>query len=152
MLGEGQVVGGLRRWLEALPVELAGAEAIAPSPENSTGAIGDAARLGGWAFEMGARYWASTGRFQKDIDTPSLISRITFDGVADRSGELFARIDTPSKFFVKGFAGIGSSESGHMNDEDWGIPDPKEMPPEQFRAVRDLIGQKVCALLGAPQR
>jgi arsenate reductase len=31
--------------------------------------------------------------------------------------------------------------------EDWGIPDPKEMPPEQFRAVRDLIEQKVKALL-----
>jgi arsenate reductase (thioredoxin) len=31
--------------------------------------------------------------------------------------------------------------------EDWDIPDPREMPPEQFRAVRDLIGQKVRALL-----
>jgi arsenate reductase (thioredoxin) len=30
---------------------------------------------------------------------------------------------------------------------DWAIPDPKEMTPEQFRAVRDLIGQKVCELL-----
>jgi protein-tyrosine-phosphatase len=31
--------------------------------------------------------------------------------------------------------------------EDWGIPDPKEMPPDKFRAVRDLIEQKVKALL-----
>jgi arsenate reductase (thioredoxin) len=31
--------------------------------------------------------------------------------------------------------------------EDWNIPDPKELPPEQFRAVRDLIGQKVEELL-----
>ena len=31
--------------------------------------------------------------------------------------------------------------------EDWGIPDPKALPPEQFRAVRDLIEQKVKALL-----
>src|SRR5579883_1305711 len=23
--------------------------------------------------------------------------------------------------------------------EDWNIPDPREMPPEEFRAVRDLI-------------
>ena len=30
---------------------------------------------------------------------------------------------------------------------DWQIPDPKEMPPEQFRAVRDLIGRKVRELL-----
>ena len=27
--------------------------------------------------------------------------------------------------------------------EDWNIPDPKEMPPEEFRAVRDLIEAKV---------
>jgi len=32
--------------------------------------------------------------------------------------------------------------------EDWQIPDPREMPPDQFRGVRDLIGQKVKELLG----
>ncbi|HEY7309208.1 MAG TPA: arsenate reductase ArsC [Gemmataceae bacterium] len=31
--------------------------------------------------------------------------------------------------------------------EDWGLPDPREMPPEQFRAVRDLIESKVKDLL-----
>lgn len=31
--------------------------------------------------------------------------------------------------------------------EDWQIPDPKVMPPEQFRTVRDLIETKVKALL-----
>jgi protein-tyrosine-phosphatase len=31
--------------------------------------------------------------------------------------------------------------------EDWQIPDPKTLPPEQFRQVRDLIEQKVQALL-----
>jgi arsenate reductase len=31
--------------------------------------------------------------------------------------------------------------------EDWNIPDPKAMDVEQFRAVRDLIGQKVKELL-----
>ena len=30
--------------------------------------------------------------------------------------------------------------------EDWSIPDPKELPPEQFREVRDLIAQKVKQL------
>jgi arsenate reductase (thioredoxin) len=30
--------------------------------------------------------------------------------------------------------------------EDWQIPDPKEMPPDQFREVRDLIGRKVQQL------
>ena len=31
--------------------------------------------------------------------------------------------------------------------EDWQIPDPREMPPEQFREVRDLIAGKVRELL-----
>jgi arsenate reductase len=30
---------------------------------------------------------------------------------------------------------------------DWKIPDPREMTPEQFRGVRDLIEQKVKELL-----
>ena len=31
--------------------------------------------------------------------------------------------------------------------EDWAIPDPKELPPDEFRAVRDLIEKKVRLLL-----
>jgi arsenate reductase (thioredoxin) len=33
--------------------------------------------------------------------------------------------------------------------EEWDIPDPKEMPVEQYRAVRDLIETRVRALLDA---
>lgn len=32
---------------------------------------------------------------------------------------------------------------------DWQIPDPKELPPEQFGEVRDLIEQKVKDLLAS---
>jgi len=31
--------------------------------------------------------------------------------------------------------------------DDWDIPDPKNMPPEEFRAVRDLIETKVRGVL-----
>ncbi len=31
--------------------------------------------------------------------------------------------------------------------EDWALPDPKHLPPEEFRHVRDLIGEKVKDLL-----
>jgi protein-tyrosine-phosphatase len=31
--------------------------------------------------------------------------------------------------------------------EDWGITDPKNLPPDEFRAVRDQIEQKVKELL-----
>ena len=33
--------------------------------------------------------------------------------------------------------------------EDWNIPDPKEMPPDEFRKVRDLIETRVKGLLGS---
>ena len=33
--------------------------------------------------------------------------------------------------------------------EEWNIPDPKELPDEQFRAIRDLIEQKVKELLAS---
>ena len=32
--------------------------------------------------------------------------------------------------------------------EDWDIPDPRNMPPDEFREVRDRIGAKVRAALG----
>jgi arsenate reductase len=32
---------------------------------------------------------------------------------------------------------------------DWQIPDPREMPPEEFRQVRDLIERKVKELLAS---
>ena len=33
------------------------------------------------------------------------------------------------------------------HQEDWAIPDPKGLPPDEFRRVRDLIEQKVKSLL-----
>jgi protein-tyrosine-phosphatase len=33
--------------------------------------------------------------------------------------------------------------------EDWDIPDPKDLPPEQYREVRDLIERKVKELIAA---
>ena len=31
--------------------------------------------------------------------------------------------------------------------EDWALPDPREMPPEEFRKVRDDIGRRVTELV-----
>jgi protein-tyrosine-phosphatase len=31
---------------------------------------------------------------------------------------------------------------------DWQIPDPRDMGPDEFREVRDLLGEKVRELLG----
>jgi arsenate reductase (thioredoxin) len=35
---------------------------------------------------------------------------------------------------------------------DWDIPDPKNLPPDEYRAVRDLIERKVTALLAEISR
>jgi protein-tyrosine-phosphatase len=48
--------------------------------------------------------------------------------------------------------GMGCGDEGcpvvkAKRHEEWGIPDPKEMPPEEYRAVRDLIEAKVKQLL-----
>lgn len=36
--------------------------------------------------------------------------------------------------------------------EDWAIPDPKHLPGNEFRKVRDLIESKVCELLSRLQQ
>ncbi len=36
--------------------------------------------------------------------------------------------------------------------EDWGIPDPKHLPPDEFRKVRDLIETKVKELINEAQQ
>jgi protein-tyrosine-phosphatase len=35
--------------------------------------------------------------------------------------------------------------------EDWGLPDPKKMPPEAFNKVRDEIERRVQALIASIQ-
>lgn len=79
-----------------------------------------------WMFEIGGRYWYSSGRFQKDLpatssSSTSLISRLTYDSLTAHAGELYARVDAPWLIFVKGFVGAGRITGGNMNDEDWGL-------------------------------
>jgi outer membrane protease len=81
----------------------------------------------GWDVEIGARYWYSRGRFQKDLGSTTdpalaniLNSRLTYDSTAN-AGEFFGRVETPLNVFVKGNIGLGSIAGGHLNDEDWVI-------------------------------
>jgi outer membrane protease len=86
--------------------------------------------LAGWGGEAGARYFGSWGRFQKDLGqfnssglpNISAVSRLTYSDMQTNSGELFGRIDSPWRVFVKGFVGTGVNNGGGMNDEDFGIP------------------------------
>jgi arsenate reductase (thioredoxin) len=50
--------------------------------------------------------------------------------------------------------GMGCGDKGcplvpATRHEEWDVPDPKALPPEKFREVRDLIGQKVRQLLAS---
>ena len=76
-----------------------------------------------YAVQLGGRYWYSFGRYQKNLAGATgpnnvLQSRLTY---SDRSssGELFGRVDTPLRVFVKGFVGAGGAMGGHHNDEDF---------------------------------
>ena len=101
-----------------------------------------------WEIETGARLWLSSGNLgapQPLLDVPSLAdmpprccaprapapaaavtppanvlaSRLTFGGMDAASGEVFARLNHSSGFFVKGYLGAGEINKGHLNDEDF---------------------------------
>lgn len=75
-----------------------------------------------WEFELGARYWYSSGNFRNSnggqASTP--ISRLSYVDMTGHSGEVFARLDSPYEVFVKAFAGGGFIAGGTLYDEDWG--------------------------------
>jgi protein-tyrosine-phosphatase len=62
-------------------------------------------------------------------------------GLAELAGQEFDAV-----------VGMGCGDEGcplvkAARHEEWDVPDPKHLPPEQFREVRDLIGRKVRELL-----
>ena len=81
----------------------------------------------GWELDAGARYWYSSGTFQKNLGSTTnpamaniLNSRLTYNTTAN-AGELFGRIESPQNVFVKGNIGVGSLLGGQLNDEDWAV-------------------------------
>jgi len=74
----------------------------------------------GWQVDAGTRYWYSSGTEKNTSGSGSLTSQLEYSGLTAQSGELFARVDTPSQVFVKGFVGTGAITGGNGTDEDWG--------------------------------
>src|SRR5262245_1021456 len=75
-----------------------------------------------WVWEVGARYWYSTGKSSMDLfDTSGslLSSRLTYDDLTAHSGELFFRGQHNSGLFVKGYIGGGRITGGSLTDEDF---------------------------------
>jgi hypothetical protein len=94
-----------------VPLAAAHAEDGAPSLDRLTG------------FELGARYWYSTGRigynYYGDTTDSLLVSRLTYDKLTANSGELYFRGDIAWGLFVKGTIGAGSIGGGNLYDEDF---------------------------------
>jgi hypothetical protein len=80
-----------------------------------------------FAFEVGSRYWYSTGTVKYGFTNNawpfgSPTSTLDWNNVQGHSGELFARIDhRPTGLFVKGMAGAGVLRGGEFVDRDYFI-------------------------------
>ena len=78
-----------------------------------------------FAFEVGGRYWYSSGRLDFGFTNGSPLfgnptSTLDWRGLSAHSGEVFARIDhIPSGVFVKGLVGLGITKDGHIDDLDF---------------------------------
>src|SRR5262245_23712919 len=85
----------------------------------------------GWVVEGGTRYWYSTGTTKNTTGSGTLASQLNYSNLTGHAGEFFARVDTPSQVFVKGYVGAGAITNGKQTDEDWGLIDgapPEEVP------------------------
>lgn len=106
----------------------------------------------GFDAELGGRYVYARMRFQKDLadegrnPLPVNNSRLTWDGIATNGYELYGRIDTPWNVMLKGFVGVGRGDSGHIRDEDWGVPDEDDGPPDEVQPYSNT-GSNVTASL-----
>jgi opacity protein-like surface antigen len=94
------------------------------------------APVSGWEAEAGARYMYSWGRFQKDHNSiigqapsGSMTSRLTYNDLQTNSSELFARIESPTNVFLKGYVGVGQTGHGNNNDEDSFVAVNNAVPP-----------------------
>lgn len=80
-----------------------------------------------WVWEFGARYWYSSGKnwynYYTDPTPTQLASRLSYQGSAGHSGEVFFRVDSfygPMQgIFMKGYIGGGSITKGTLIDEDF---------------------------------
>jgi opacity protein-like surface antigen len=99
----------------------------------------------GWQLDAGGRYWYSTGSSTNTSGAGSIVSRLPYTNLTGQSGEFFARIDTPSLVFVKGFVGAGAITGGKMNDEDWALSEG--MRPNNVATAYEVTGSSASGWL-----
>lgn len=88
---------------------------------GASGAVGQPF-LPGVVFEIGTRYWYSSGQTDFDLydsTGATLVSRLTYPGLDAHSGEVFYQGLHPSGLFTKSYAGLGKIPGGSLKDEDF---------------------------------
>lgn len=75
------------------------------------------------------------------------MAELGYDLTAHQSKGLSAVGDGPFDAVITMGCGDSCPNVPAKRREDWQIPDPREMPPDEFRQVRDLIRHKVESLL-----
>jgi arsenate reductase len=92
----------------------------------------------------------SAGSRPSGIVNPNAIEamrKLGYDISRQRSKSIVDLPDIEFDFVVTMGCGDACPFVRTKHREDWDIPDPKALPPEEFRAVRDFIGSKVKTLL-----
>jgi hypothetical protein len=77
-------------------------------------------------FELGARYWFSSGKYSKDLaqvgalpNAGQPISRLAFTGLTDHAGEWFGSVKQVNGWFLQWNLGFGKTVAGNLTDEDF---------------------------------
>jgi protein-tyrosine-phosphatase len=101
--------------------------------------------LGGPAVEA-----YSAGSRPSGVVNPKAVAAMAelgYDLAGHGSKSLAELPDEPFDFVATMGCGDACPNVRAAHRADWQIPDPKHMPPEEFRAVRDLIRDKVRGAL-----
>jgi len=75
---------------------------------------------------------------------------IGYDPATHHSKSIDSLPDIPFDYVITMGCGDECPLVPAVRREDWDIPDPKLMSDQEFRQVRDLIGQKVKKLIDTP--
>jgi len=76
-------------------------------------------------FELGARYWFSSGNFSRDLfgfQGDGRVSRLSYSGLTNNAGEFFGSVKQVNGYFLKWNVGAGNTFAGKLVDEDWNLP------------------------------
>jgi len=89
---------------------------------------------------------ASAGTIAADVPDPGVVAAMAEDGI-DIAAARPKLLDPAAASRADRIITMGCDVQGVPRvDDDWGLPDPKDQPPERLREIRDLVKQKAREL------